>query len=403
MPIDLTRRRLAAAGLLLGGGLPRVARAAADRRPLVVWYTPDGAQAIRRIGAAFTAATGVPVVVETPDGIPARFQQAAAGGKGPDVCTFPHDRIGEYVAGGLLHAVSPSREVLADLDPQAWQAMQWRGRAWGYPLAVDAVTLIHNRALVPRAPASFDEVFEIEARLARQGRHALLWDYTNAYFTWPLMAAGGAYAFRRREDGSYDVRDTGVAHEGARRGAALLQRLLREGVMTPGSGYAEMEAAMAQGRAAMMINGAWSWVNLQRAGIDFGVARIPAVDGRASAPFLGVRALLVNRATAQRELAVEFIERWLLAPEGLRALDAAEPLGLPASRAFYAELAARPGVGERVAGIRDSARAGVVIPPVPEMGRFWSATKAALTHLTEGRQSAPEALQAAERRIREAS
>ena len=56
-------------------------------------------------------------------------------------------------------------------------------------------------------------------------------------------------------------------------------RLVREGLMPAGSGYAEMEAALGQGRVAMMINGPWSWVNLKRVGVDFGVARIPAVGG----------------------------------------------------------------------------------------------------------------------------
>lgn len=397
--MNSSRRRLALAGLACAAA-PLVR--AATPEPLVVWYSVEGAKGIRKLGEAFTAATGVPVVVETPDGIPGKFQQAASAGKGPDICTFAHDRIGEWVAGGLLHAVNPSRAVRADVDPLAWQAMQWRGRTWAYPYAIDAITLVYNKALVPRAPTTFEEVFALEARLAPQGKHAIVWDYTNNYFTWPLMAAGGGYAFKRRPDGSYDAGDTGVANAGALAGAELLARLVREGVMAPGLGYAEMEAAMAQGRAAMMINGPWSWVNLKRAGIDFGVARIPAVAGKPAAPFIGIRGFLINRATRQRELAVEFIEHYLLSPAGLRLIDQAEPLGAPASKAYFAELQARPDVGTQVAGIMASARDGVLIPPLPEMGRFWSAMKSSLTNLTEGRQSPREALEAAARRIKDA-
>lgn len=397
------RRQLTLGTLGLAAGLGRSARAAAPAtEPLVIWYSVEGAKGLRRVAEGYTRATGVPVVVETPDGIPAKFQQAAAAGKGPDLCTFAHDRLAEWVAGGLLQAVNPGRAVRQDVDPLAWQAMQWRGRTWGYPYAIDTITLVYNKALVPRPPTSFDEVFELEARLARQGRHAIVWDYTNNYFTWPLLAAHGGYAFKRRPDGSYDAQDVGVANAGALQGAELLARLVREGVMAPGIGYAEMEAAMAQGRAAMMINGAWSWVNLQRAGIDFGVARIPAVAGKPAAPFIGVRGFLINRASRQRELAVEFLEQHLLTPEGLRLLDRAEPLGAPASRAYTAELHAQPQVGARVAGILDSARDGVLIPPVPEMGRFWTAMKSALTNLTEGRQSPRDALEAAARRIKDA-
>jgi maltose/maltodextrin transport system substrate-binding protein len=199
-----------------------------------------------------------------------------------------------------------------DIDPLGWQGFGLRGRLWGYPYALEAVTLLYNKALVKTPPRSFDEVIALDDQLARQGKRAIIWDYTNTYFTWPLLAAQGGYAFKQRADGSYDPRDTGVANAGAKQGAELLARLIKEGRMPVGSGYAEMEAAVAQGRVAMMINGPWAWVNLKRMGIDFGVARIPAVAGKPAAPFVGVKGLLINRATRQRELAVEFIEHHVL-------------------------------------------------------------------------------------------
>ena len=375
--------------------LPALRTSAVTSGPLVVWFTVEGAKAMRRIGERFTAATGVDVVIETPDDGPAKFQQAASAGKGPDIYVYAHDRIGEWVASGLIHSITPSRSLMDDIDALAWRGFTWRGRLWGYPYAIEAITLIHNKALVPVAPKSFDEVFALEAQLAKQGKHAILWDYTNAYFTWPLIAAGGGYAFKPRADGSFDVGDTGVANEGGVRGAALLERLIKEGVMPAGSGYAEMEAAVAQGRAAMMINGPWAWVNLKRVGMDFGVAPIPTVGGHTARPFIGIKGVMINRATKQRELAVEFIERWLLAPDGIRAIDRAEPIGAPASRAYFNELAS----DAKIAGIMASARDGVPTPAVPEMGRFWAAMKTSLTTLSEGRQNAQQAMDAAARRI----
>jgi maltose/maltodextrin transport system substrate-binding protein len=383
--------RIAAGATALGVG----ALARAEAATLTVWFTVEGAKAMRRIGERFTEASGVDVVVETPDDGPTKFQQAASAGKGPDIYVYAHDRIGEWVAGGLIHSITPSRALMDDIDTLAWRGFTWRGRLWGYPYAIEAVTLIHNKALVPLPPKSFDEVFALEAQLARQGKHAILWDYTNGYFTWPLLAAGGGYAFKPRADGSFDVRDTGVANEGGVRGAALLERLIKEGAMPAGSGYADMEAAVAQGRAAMMINGPWAWVNLKRVGMDFGVAPIPSVGGQRARPFVGIKGLMINRATKQRELAVEFIERWLLSLEGLRAINAAEPIGAPASRAYFNELAG----DARIAGIMASARDGVPTPAVPEMGRFWAAMKTSLTTLAEGRQSAQQAMDAAARRI----
>lgn len=399
----LPRRRLlrqsAAAALgasvLLGGAV----RAHGKRPPLVAWFTVEGAKAMRRLGEDFRRETGVEVVVETPDDGPAKFQQAAAAGKGPDIYVYAHDRIGEWIAGGLIHAVTPNRVLREDIDPLGWQGFSSRGRLWGYPLALEAITLVYNKALVAKPPRSFDEVIALDEQLKPQGRRAILWDYTNTYFTWPLLAANGGYPFKLRDDGTADPHETGVNHPGAVRGAHLLDRLIREGRMPAGSGYPEMEAAMAQGRVAMMINGPWSWVNLQRVGMDFGVARIPAVGARAAVPFVGVKGLMINRATRQRELAVEFIEHHLLSPGGLRLLNQAEPLGAPASRAFFAELTAEQRAGGRIAAIMASARDGSPTPQNPEMGRFWAAMKTALTNLTEGRQTPQQALDTAARRI----
>lgn len=399
MPTRRRLLRLAPAAALLAA--PAVLRSQ-TKTPLVVWFTVEGAKGLRALGERFTEATGVPLLVETPDPleVTARFQQGAAAGKGPDLFVYAHDRLGEWVAAGLLHAVQPNRTLVADIDPLAWRGFTQRGRIWGYPYALEAVTLIYNKALVKVAPRNFDEVFALHAQLQPQGKAAILWDYTNTYFTWPLLAAHGGYAFKARADGTFDAHDFGVNHPGALVGAELLNRLLREGVMPVGSGYAEMEAGVAQGRVAMMINGPWAWVNLRRVGVDFGMARIPAVGDKPAAPFVGVKGVFVSRATRQREVAVEFVEQHMLSQAGLRSIDRAEPIGAPASRAYRQELLADPVVGPRIAGIVASASDGVPTPSNPEISRFWSAMKSALTNLSEGRQTPAQALGAAAQRMK---
>jgi maltose/maltodextrin transport system substrate-binding protein len=377
---------------------PAVAAGRVSRttRPLNIWFTVEGAKALRAIGERFTADTGVPVVVDTPDSEgPSKFQQAAAAGKGADLMVYAHDRIGEWVAGGILHAVEPPQSFLDDMDPLALKGFTYRGRLWGWPMAIEAATLVYNQALIDTPPRSFDDVFTLDAQLQRQGKRAMLWDYVNPYFTWPLLAANGGYPFKQREDGTFDARDTGVNNAGALQGARLLQRLLREGLMPSGSGYPEMEAAMAQGRVAMMINGPWSWLNLQRVGMNFGIANIPRVGQRAAAPFVGVKGVVMSRATRQRELATAFVEQYMLSPWGLRLINAAEPLGAVASRAYFQTMAG----DARIAGIMASARDGAPTPSIPAMGRFWAAMKSSLITLTDGRQDAQQAMDAAARRI----
>ena len=111
--VKATRRKaLAVLGGVAASAMPSLAGSSTKQPdPLVIWFTVEGAKALRQIAERFTRDTGVPVVVETPDNGPGKFQQAASAGKGPDIYFYTHDRLGEWTAGGLLHAVSPSRAL----------------------------------------------------------------------------------------------------------------------------------------------------------------------------------------------------------------------------------------------------------------------------------------------------
>jgi len=395
MNIPRQRIRLLAATLALAGGLPAAALAGEPGK-LLIWINGDkGYNGLQKIGDEFAKKTGVQVTVEHPEDAPGKFQQAAAAGKGPDIWIWPHDRIGEWIAGGLLQPLTPSKKLRDDIDPLAWKAFNVGGKTWGYPISIEAVSLVYNKALVKTPPKSFEEVMALDKQLAKDGKKAILWDYTNTYFTWPLLAANGGYAFKLKPDGTYDPADTGVNNAGAVKGAELLNKLIREKYMPEGSGYAEMEAAMAQGKVAMMINGPWSWDNLKKANIDFAVAKIPTVGGKKAAPFVGVLGAMLNKSTPNKDVAVEFIENYMLSTKGLKMINDDVPLGTPASKTLFAELKSDPKIQATMASAQD----GSPMPNNPEMGRFWSAMVSALGNIMDGRQSAKEALDGAAKRI----
>lgn len=392
-----TKRTLlaAAAALTLGAAFAPLAQAAEPGK-LLVWINGDkGYKGIIKIGEEFTKKTGIPVTVEYPEDAPSKFQAAAAAGKGPDIWIWPHDRIGEWIEGGLLQPVTPSKKVQADIDPLAWKAFTVGGKTWGYPLSVEAVALVYNKALVPTPPKSFEEVIALDKKLSASGKKAILWDYNNTYFTWPLLAANGGYPFKQKADGSYDAKDTGVNNAGALKGAELLSKMIKDGVMTKGANYAEMEAGLAQGKVAMMINGPWSWDNLKKANVNFGVAKIPTVAGKKAAPFVGVLGAMVTKATPNKDLAVEFLENHMLTVDGLKKINDDVPLGTPANKAFFNELKNNPNIQATMASAQD----GAPMPNNKEMGRFWSSMASALQNMTEGRQSPKEAMDAAAKRI----
>ena len=385
--------------LAIGVALVLANAAQAQSAPkLLVWINGDKAyNGLQQVGNAFEKASGVKVVVEHPVDAPEKFQQAAGAGKGPDIFCWPHDRIGEWAKAGLLTAIRPGKKLREENEEAAWKAMAYRGKLWSYPIAIETTGLIYNKALVPKPPATMDELIALDKQLQAQGKHAILWDYNKAFFSWPLLAGPGGRVFSRDAQGEYDPEQVGVNNEGALAGAKMLERLVKEGHMPKGARYSEMETGFARGTVAMMISGPWAWDNARRAKIDFGVAAIPAaVAGQPSKPFVGVLGCMVSAPSKNKDIAIEFIENHLMRPEALKILDADVPIGVPANKAFYAELAVNP----LIKASMDNARAGEPIPNIPEVGRFWTAMDAALEAITNGLQSPKDALDGASGRMR---
>ncbi len=371
-------------------------KAAAAQQRLLVWINGDkGYNGLQKVGDAFTQLAGVPVVVQHPEGAPDKFQAAAGAGKGPDIFCWPHDRVGEWAKSGLIVPVHPPKRIRDEIDEAAWKAFGYQGKTWGYPIAIEAIGLIVNKALVPTPPATFEEIFALDKQLQAQGKKAILWDYNKSFFTWPLIAGPGGYIFARDAKGDYDPKQVGVNSAGALQGALMLERLIKEGVMPRGARYSDMESQFASGKVAMMISGPWAWDNVKKSKIDFSVAPVPSIGGKPSRPFVGVLGCMITAPSRQKDIAREFLENHLLRVESLKIVSADVPLGTPANKAYFAELSG----DAKIRATMDNARAGEPIPNIPETGRFFPALDAALEAITQGRQSPREALDGAAARM----
>jgi maltose/maltodextrin transport system substrate-binding protein len=388
-------RRVAAcafAGALLAGSVAR----AAEPLKLLVWINPDkGYNGLQKVGDHYTRDTGVQVLVQHPDDAPSKFQAAAGAGKGPDIFCWPHDRAGEWAKSGLIVPVKPRQELHDQIEESAWTAFNYQGRTWGYPLSIEAIGLIWNKAMLKAAPTTWDQVIAIDKELSAHGKKAILWDYNKSFFTWPLLAGSGGTIFAKKPDGSLDTDSVGVNAPGAVRAATMLQGLVRSGVLPKGAGYSEMEGAFNRGEIAMMISGPWAWDNVKKSHIDFGVAPLPAVDGHEPKPFVGVLGCMIAAPSKNKDLARDFLENYVLTLDGLRTINADVPLGTPANKAYFAELKSDP----HIAATMDNARRGEPVPNIPEVGKFWTAMDAALEAITNMRQSPQDALDGAKARI----
>ena len=369
---------------------------------LRIWINGDkGYQGIEEIGKIFTENTGIPVVVEHPDGVPDKFFNAAKGGRGPDILIWAHDRLGEWADAGLLLPIDPDPAFTNRIYPKAWEGFTHRGRLWGYPIAMEVTGLIYNKALISedQIPANLADCAALTAPLAAKGASPIMWDYNNSYFTFGILASDGGYIFGRTPDGGYDTRDIGVNAPGAVEALSAIRGLIDNGTMPSALSYSIAEERMASGRLAMFISGPFAWANLRKSGIDFGFTTLPGIHGKPGRPFVGIVGAMYNRASPDLELAQEFLEHYLITPQGLAAMNRHVALGVPALKDYAETLSADP----LIAGALKNVDAGMLMPNIPQMGAFWSAMESTLSNVTAGQEDPQSALDHAAARILRAS
>ncbi|MBV8142322.1 MAG: maltose/maltodextrin ABC transporter substrate-binding protein MalE [Verrucomicrobia bacterium] len=366
---------------------------------LLVWIGGDkGYRGLAEDGKKFEKDLGITVKVETPEGLTDKFQAAAQSGKGPDIVFWAHDRLGEWADSGLLKTLDIKEDFKTNYLPMSWDAVTHNKQIWGYPIALEAVSLICNQKFVTGTPpAQLSEIpaFAKELKSRDPNVIAIMWDYNTPYFSWPFVASGGGYPFKK-VPGGYDVTDIGVDNEGAVKGLQAIVELINGGVMPKGASYSVMDQKMNSNELAMMISGPWAWANLRKNGIDFRLAPLPGVDGNPGRPFVGVLAGLINRSTPNSDLASQFIEKYVATSEGLKTIDADVPIGVPALKSLSDEMAAK---NPLIKATYENAVNGDVMPNIPQMGKFWSSMATAFEIATNGQASPKAALDDAKKNM----
>src|SRR5258708_25706945 len=120
---------------------------------LLIWISNNRAyHALGDLGKKFEKEVGAPVKVETQEEITDKFQEAAQSGKGPDIFFWAHDRIGEWADAGLLKPLDVKDDFKTAFIPMSWDAVTHNKQTWGYPISLEAVSLIYNKKFVTGTP-----------------------------------------------------------------------------------------------------------------------------------------------------------------------------------------------------------------------------------------------------------
>ena len=367
---------------------------------LLIWMDPERGEALEPLAKKFQNELGIKIKIETPANITTNFPIVAQAGKGPDIVIWAHDKVGEWADGGLIAPVNVAPEFADRFFAKAWEAVMHNRTAWGYPIAMETVTLIYNKKLlVGRPPTDLSQLVPLDRKIRSEhpAVTTILWDYQSGYYSWGIFASAGAYVFKKKGT-NYDLGDVGVATPGAIEALSQIVTLVRDNILPQSVSYSETEQLMGQGKLAMTISGPWAWSNLIMNGIDFGITPMPGINGKPAHPFVGVSAAYVNRASSNTNLIQYFLENYLLTDKWLSAMDRAKPIGVPALISLYEKLAKK---NPLVRELNKCIGEGEVMPNIPEMGQFFSAMGGAIQIATENRASPEQALKDAAAEMRQ--
>lgn len=338
---------------------------------LLIWADDTRAAIMERLGAEFEAEFGVPVKVQEMGFGDIRSQFAVAGpaGEGPDIIIGAHDWLGELIVNGLLEPVHLGREV-NDFVPVTVEAFSWGDTLYAVPMAFESIGLIYNKELVPEPPATWDELLAIAHRLTdrENGVYGFLLQMPDPYHTFPLFSATGGYVFGKNPDGTLNPLDVGLNNAGSVRGLELFDQLLEEGLVPVGTDYNTATSLFYQGKVGMIITGPWALGDARRAGIDFGFARIPRIDGGQPQPFVGAQGFMVSAFSRNKILAEVFLREFVVDVDTSLAIFEADPR--PPAYIPALEVVSEDPI---VRGVGESASVGVPMPSIPEMGSVWTA------------------------------
>jgi arabinogalactan oligomer/maltooligosaccharide transport system permease protein len=226
------------------------------------------------------------------------YQAAAMGGSGPELVYGPSDQIGPFATMGIIQPLDGlfDKENFAKFDPLAIPLYQGQHYMLG-ALVGNHLMLIYNKKFITTPPKTTAELIEVGKKWTvdvdgdgKIDRFGLVFNYTEPFFIAPFIPAFGEVFLKEGLQPNLDT-------DGVRRTFQFILDLRDQYKIIPKEcDYETANALFKQDKAAMLINGDWSWGDYKAVNMDFGIARIPMVSetGRWPSPLVGTAGYSVN-------------------------------------------------------------------------------------------------------------
>ena len=387
-------RVLLAAALLAGACSPP--HEAANR--VVIWHQKAGAERafFEQIVAEYNRANPgetVKAVYREGEELRESFIIAAVAGQGPDLVFGPADNVAVFAG---TKAVRPWSEVFdgeffADFTEQG--VVRWRGHPW---LLADQtgnqLMFVYDRQAMASAPATLDDLIALGKELTvrdAQGttRYALTWNYSEPFFFIPFLTGFGGWIM---DDAGRPTLDTPEMR-------AALQFVLdlrdKHGVMPRYEDYATANLMFLRRRAAMIIDGPWSWAGYGVPGRSM-LALLPlnTATGLRCRPMLAAKGYSLNVNTPSEKFGlIRRVVTHLTGPE-VQLNMARKLFTTPTRRAVLKEPDFRDNPVLQLA--LEQAKNSVPMPTAPQLRHIWDGIRGPYRRVFAGDMTPDEAARA---------
>lgn len=332
------------------------------------------------------------------DDIRSKFNKAAPSEEGPDLLIGAHDWTGELAQNGLLEPITMSEDLKKQFTEVSLDAFTYNDEIYGLPYSMEAIAVIYNKDLVEKKPETWAELMTISENLTdpEKKQYGFVYPGTgDPYHTYPFISAYGGYIFKY--DGGFDPNQLGLTTEGALKGLRKLDAMYEDGLIPQGIDYSTSQGLFTEGDAGMWMTGPWAISGIKKAGIDFGVMKIPPMDGNQPKPFVGVNGFYLSAYAEDTVLANEFLTNYVATEEVMTKLY--EEGNRPP---VYKPVREKAKDDPTTAAFLESASVGVPMPNIPEMNATWGALTDKLQLISQQKQEPKAAMESAEEIISQA-
>lgn len=302
-----TRHRRLLALLPLLAGLTGCDQAA-SQNTLTIWHAWGGAElsTLKALIAKYRESHPAIEIValQVPhDKLKDKYLRSAAANGGPDLLIGNGDWSGKLAESDLLLRTDElfTQEELSRFHPKSLESLKLGGKLYALPESRETVVLYYNKRLVPKPPATVDEMIATATGMAGV-QYGMVFN-TNFYFSMGYFFGNGMRLFD--DQGTLAIKSAGT-----QAGLDLVDRMSRtKGILTNHE-YSKADSLYKEGQTGMIINGPWALVDYQaKLGKDLGLATLPAVaPGKPAASWVGVKCLMFNNNAddGHRKLAKDF-------------------------------------------------------------------------------------------------